>query len=136
MAGPQIWKSSKFTIERNQGKGPGTVIFRFTGPFTARDMHGALSPNKLRNTFESESEAPGDPHGLPVPTLHILDLTEVPYMDSAGLGLIVSHYVRCQGRGVHLVAAGVTPRVLQLLEMTKVDEFFPRTATVEEAERI
>ena len=127
MAVAQVWKSSKFTIERNQGKTPGTVIFRLSGPFTARDMHGALSPNALRNTFESEEN---DPHAL-----HILDLTEVPYMDSAGLGLIVSHYVRCQGRGVRLVAAGVSPRVLQLFEMTKVDEFFPRIATVEEADR-
>jgi anti-anti-sigma factor len=128
MAVAQVWKSSKFTIERNQGKTPGTVIFRLSGPFTARDMHGALSPNALRNTFEAEDG--NHPHAL-----HILDLTEVPYMDSAGLGLIVSHYVRCHGRGVRLVAAGVSPRVLQLLEMTKVDGFIPRIGTVEEADR-
>ena len=57
-------------------------------------------------------------------------------MDSIGLGLIVSHYVRCQGRGVRLVLAGVSPRVLQPFEMTKVDGFFPRIATVEEADRL
>jgi hypothetical protein len=34
----QVWKSTKFAIERSQGKTPGTVIFRFSGPFTARDM--------------------------------------------------------------------------------------------------
>ncbi len=91
MAVAQVWKSSKFTIERSQGKTPGTIVFRLSGPFTARDMYGALSPNELRNTFESEE---GTPHAL-----HILDLSEVPYIDSAGLGLIVSHYVRCQNRG-------------------------------------
>ena len=123
----QVWKSSKFAIERSQGKTPGTVIFRLSGPFTARDMYGSLSPNELRNTFESEG---GDPHAL-----HILDLTEVPYVDSAGLGMLVSHYVRCQDRGVRLVAAGVSARVLQLFEMTKVDGFFPRVASVEEADR-
>ena len=128
MAVAQVWKSSKFTIERNQGKTPGTVVFRLSGPFTARDMHGALSPNELLNTFESEE---GAPHAL-----HILDLADVPYIDSAGLGLIVSHYVRCQGRGVRLVVAGVSPRVVQLLEMTKVDEFFPRVGSVEEADRV
>jgi len=57
-------------------------------------------------------------------------------MDSAGLGLIVSHYVRCQGKGVRLVAAGVSARVLQLFEMTTVDKFFPRVATVEEARSV
>jgi anti-anti-sigma factor len=123
----QVWKSSKFAIERSEGKTPGTVIFRLSGPFTARDMYGSLSPNELRNTFESEG---GDPHGL-----HILDLTEVPYVDSAGLGMLVSHYVRCQDRGVRLVVAGVSARVLQLFEMTKVDEFFPRVTSVDEADR-
>jgi anti-sigma B factor antagonist len=129
MAVAQVWKSSMFAIERNQGNTPGTVIYRLSGPFTARDMHGALSPNELRNTFESE-EGDGQ-HAL-----HILDLTEVPYMDSAGLGMIVSHYVRCQGRGVRLVVAGASPRVIQLLEMTKVDGFLPRIGTVEEADRV
>jgi anti-anti-sigma factor len=129
MAVAQVWKSTKFTIERNQGKAPGTVIFRLTGPFTARDMYGSLSPTAFRNTFESEGD--NDQHGL-----HILDLTEVPYIDSAGLGLIVSHYVRCQGRGVRLVVAGAGPRVVQLFELTRVDQFFPRIATVEEADRL
>jgi anti-sigma B factor antagonist len=128
MAVAQVWKSSKFTIERSPGKAPGTVIFRLSGPFTARDMFGALSPNEVRNTFESEE---GTPHAV-----HILDLTDVPYMDSAGLGMLVSHYVRCQNRGVRLVMAGVNPRVVQLLEMTKVNDFFPRIATVEEADRV
>ncbi len=129
MATAQIWKSSKFTIERCQGKTRGTVIFRLTGPFTARDMHASLSPSALRNTFEPEEEGGQD-------ALHILDLTEVPYMDSAGLGMLVSHYVRCQGRGVRLVVAGVSSRVVQLFELTKVDKFFPRFATVEEADRV
>jgi anti-anti-sigma factor len=129
MATAQIWKSSKFAIERNQGKTPGTVIFRLTGPFTARDMHASLSPSALRSTFEPEEEGGQD-------ALHILDLTEVPYMDSAGLGMIVSHYVRCRGRGVRLVAVGVSSRVVQLLELTKVDKFFPRFDSVEEADRV
>lgn len=129
MASVQVWKSTKFEIERSRGKKPGTVIFRLQGPFTARDMYGTLSPAELHNTFEADREG-DDPHGL-----HILDLTGVPYMDSAGLGMLVSHYVRCQNRGVRLVAAGVSPRVLQLFEMTKVDGFFPRVATVEEAEQ-
>jgi anti-anti-sigma factor len=127
MAVAQVWKSTKFTIERSQGKTRGTVIFRLSGPFTARDMYSSLSPSALRNTFESEDSDQD--------ALHILDLTEVPYVDSAGLGLMVSHYVRCQDRGVRLVLAGVSPRVFQLLEMTKVEKFFPRVAALEEADR-
>jgi hypothetical protein len=37
----QIWKGTTFCIDRLPGKTPGTVIFRFTGPFTARDMYGS-----------------------------------------------------------------------------------------------
>ncbi|HUX44261.1 MAG TPA: STAS domain-containing protein [Terracidiphilus sp.] len=122
----QIWKGSSFTIERKKGKAPGVVIFRLSGPFTARDMYGTLTPEALRNLFESSSDE--------APTARIFDLSEVPYMDSAGLGMMVSEHVRCQGKGLRMVAAGVTPRVLQLFKMTKVDTFLSMAATVEEAE--
>ena len=123
----QVWKSSKFAIERSQGKTPGTIIFRLSGPFTARDMYSSLSPEALRNTFEAEEG--GDPHAL-----HILDLTEVPYMDSAGLGRIVRHYVHCRGKGVRMVAVGVSARVVELFKMTKVDAVIPMAGTVEEVD--
>jgi anti-anti-sigma factor len=122
----QIWKADAFTIERKEGKAPGTVVFHFTGPFTARDMFASLSPEALRNLFESHTEV--------APALHIFDLTDVPYMDSIGLGMMVSQYVRCHGKGMRMVAAGLTPRVLQLFKLTKVDTFIPMAATVEAAE--
>jgi len=84
----------------------------------------------MRSAIRFESVGNGESH-----TLHILDLTEVSYIDSAGLGLLVSHYVGCQGREIRLVAAGVNSRVVQLLEMTKVDKLFPRVAAVEKADR-
>jgi anti-anti-sigma factor len=123
----QIWNGSAFHIERSLGQLPGSLIFRFSGPFTARDMYAALTPAELKNLFEVE----------PIPQhpseINIFDLTEVPYMDSCGLGLIVGHFVRCQNKGVHFVAAGVSPRVLQLFQMTKVDHLFPMTSTVDQA---
>ena len=124
----QIWKSTKFFIERSQGKALGSVIFRFSGPFTARDMYSSLSPDALRNIFEL-------PTDTAQPAVHILDLSEVPYMDSRGLGMIVSNYVRCQRNGTRMIAAGVRPRVLELFQLTKVENLFPMIATVEEADR-
>lgn len=126
----QIWGGSTFAIECKAGETPGIVIFRFSGPFTGRDMYAALSPLALRNIFETDP-TPGH-HAA----MNILDLTEVPYMDSCGLGLIVSHVVRCQNKGVRVVAAGVTPRVLHLLKTTRIDSIIPMTATVEEAARL
>ena len=126
----QIYKGSAFNIERLQGKTPGTVIFRFSGPFTARDVYGSLTPVAVRNLFEFES-AKGD---APPITMSIFDLTAVPYIDSTGLGMLVSQYVRCRDKGARMIAAGASPRVLQLFAMTKVDTIIPLIATVEEAE--
>lgn len=106
------------TIERKEGKTPGTVIFELNGPLT------------LRNMFEFQSMLRGgDP-----PAATIIDLNQVPYMDSTGMGMIVNHYVRCQSKGVKLIVAGVSPRVLELFKLTKVDTVIPITATIEEAE--
>jgi anti-anti-sigma factor len=125
----QIWKGTPFSIERKEGKAPGTVIFRLCGPFTARDMFGSLTPAALHNMLDFQSTPSEQP-----PALNILDLTDVPYIDSTGLGMIVRHHVRCQGKGVRLIAAGVNPRVLDLFKLTKVETVFSMTATVEEAD--
>jgi anti-anti-sigma factor len=90
-------------------------------------MFGSLTPLALRNLFEFES-MPAEQ----LPAVNIFDLTDVPYMDSAGIGMLVSHYVRCQAKGVRMIAAGVTPRVQQLFKITKVDSVIPMAATVEE----
>ena len=121
----QMWKGSNFTIEQVPATKPQTAVFRFTGPFTARDMFQSLTPAEMRQLLEPAS---CDGH-----TVQVLDLTAVPYMDSAGLGIIVSHYVRCQAKGVKLVLAGVGPKVLLLFQMTNTHQLVPTAATVEEA---
>ncbi len=125
----QIWKGSPFTIERVEGKTSGTVILRFHGPFTARDMYGSLTPFALSNILAFQSPGDNGP-----PALNILDLTDVPYMDSAGLGIIVQHFVRCKSKGVRLIVAGAVPRVQDLFKLTKVDGLIPAVATVKKAE--
>ena len=122
----QLWKGSRFTIERNKGKAPGTTIFHFSGPFTARDMFSTLSPEAMHNLFESPADE--------APAIHIFDLTDVPYMDSSGLAIIIGQYVRCQAKGLRMVAAGVSPRVLEWFRLTKLDTFIPMVATIEQAE--
>jgi ABC-type transporter Mla MlaB component len=125
----QLWKGTAFSIERKEGKASGTLIFRLCGPFTARDMYGSLTPLGLRNMLDFQSMPDEQP-----PVLNILDLTEVPYMDSAGLGIVVGHYVSCQRKGVRLIAAGVGERVRELLKMTKLDTTIPMVTTVDEAD--
>ena len=63
----------------------------------------------------------------------ILDLSDVPYIDSAGLGSLVATYVSHQKRGRHLVLTGVKPRVNKIMEVTKTKDFFVTFATTWEA---
>ena len=125
----QIWQGATFTIERRQAPDAHAVVFRFSGPFTARDMYTSLSPTALHSIFEVEPPRP-------TPSVTIFDLTDVPYMDSCGLGLVIGHFVRCQNKGIRLIAAGVKPRVLDLFKTTKVDHLFPMTDTVEQASNL
>ena len=126
----QVSSRPALAFERAEGKAPGTVIFRFSGPFTSRTVFAAQSPDAVSTMFDLQSMLP---NGAP-PSLVIFDLTDVPYMDSAGLGMVVRHYARCHDKGVRFVAAGAAPRVVELFAMTKVDTIIPMRATVEEAD--
>jgi anti-anti-sigma factor len=125
----QVSKAKPFTIERKDGKSAGTVIFKLRGPFTQRDMFASLAPVVVDNMLNFQSE-PSDT----TPKLNIVDLTEVPYMDSAGLGRIVRHYVHCRGKGIRMVAVGASARVVELFKMTKVDAVIPMAGTIEEVD--
>jgi|SRR5580698_2190207 anti-sigma B factor antagonist len=54
----------------------------------------------------------------------ILDLTDVPYVDSAGLGSLVGAYVNHQKDGRALALVGVTERVRYSLRLMHVESFF------------
>ena len=58
-----------------------------------------------------------------VPTM-ILDMSEVPYMDSAGLGTLVGAYVSRHKSGRRTVLTGVNDKILHLLEITKMTHLF------------
>jgi len=125
----QTWNSGPFSIERKPGKAPGTVILSFRGPFTLRDAYSSLPTMTLKQVLELEPAPGEDP-----PVKNILDLTACPYMDSSGLGIIVSHHVHCQKKGVKVIAAGMTPRVREVFKLTRVDSVVRIAASVEEAE--
>jgi len=91
---------------------------RLDGPLTL----GHLPP--LRAHLRS-----GEP-----PRLTILDLTSVAYIDSSGMSEIINHEVYCRDKHVRLILAGVSPRVLGILKITRLDEVLTIAATVEDAE--
>ena len=99
--------SEPLEIERVEGF-PAQEVLSLRGPLTANN--GATFHNAMRR------EEPA--HTV------ILDLTDVPYIDSAGLGLLVSAQVSRQKSGRRIVLSGINPRVQKLFDITRITELF------------
>lgn len=94
-------------IEDLSGLPDGQRVLRLKGPVT------------IANFFQFQSLVRGNT------SRHlILDLAEVPYMDSAGIGALVGAYVNHQKEGRSLALVGVTDRVRGALQVTRVEQFF------------
>jgi anti-sigma B factor antagonist len=106
---------SPLTFERIDNKTNGTSIFRLVGPLT------------IRNLFEIQAALRSDP----LPQVTVIDLSQVPYMDSAGMGVIVNAYVHCRNHGSEFYAVGVSDRVKALFELTRVDKLIPMRETAD-----
>ena len=63
----------------------------------------------------------------------ILDLGEVSYMDSAGVGELVSVYTSVKNRGGELKLAALTKKIKDLLSITQLMTIFDTYETLEEA---
>ena len=105
------------TYSRREAGRDGVVVMTLVGPLT------------LRNIFEFQKEIAVDPpHGM------VFDLSQVEYMDSAGLGVLVNYFVSAQRNGRQMALAGVSERLEALLEMTKVKDLLRCFPTAELAE--
>ena len=109
----------ELTYTTSDGAKPGTTILTLEGPFT------------LGNMFELQAEM-----RTLKPACLIMDLTSVPYMDSAGLGVIMNYFVSAQSGGRKFFVAGVSDRIRALLEMTKVDVVLRLCDTVDAAQAL
>jgi anti-sigma B factor antagonist len=104
-------------VENLEGSRVGHRILRLTGPLI------------LSNLFEFQ----GLVRAEKAPVV-IIDLTQVPYIDSAGIGALMGAHVSRQRDGRRLALAGVSQRVQQTLEITRVFEFLSVYPSVAEAE--
>jgi len=104
-------------VEREPSQTPDVTVFRLKGPFILGTMF------ELQAAFR-------DPAVKGV----IIDLSGVPYMDSAGLGVLLGHWSHTQRAGYKYALVGVTPRVLTIFQITHTDSVLPFFATQAEAE--
>jgi anti-sigma B factor antagonist len=64
----------------------------------------------------------------------IVDISQVPYMDSAGLGCVVSAFTSCQRSQRAFGITGLTERIRTLFAVTHVDGLLPCFDSLEAAE--
>jgi anti-anti-sigma factor len=88
-------------------------------------LHGPLL---LGNFFPLQTMVRADSSNL-----LILDVADMPYIDSAGIGCLVGAHVSRENSGRKLVIVGATDRLLTSLKVTKVDNLFTFAPTVDQA---
>jgi len=97
--------------------GAGQRVLRLAGPIT------------LTNLFEFQDMVRAD-----TSRALLLEMSGVPYVDSAGIGVIVGAYVSRQKNGRILALVGVTERVRTTLNITQVEKLFQFYGSVAEAQ--
>ena len=100
-------ESERLEVQRLFADEGGGGVLRLIGPLTTNNLAD------FQNAVRREQ----------VPTI-ILDLSHVPYIDSAGLGSLVGAYVSGLKSGRRIILTGVNERVLNLLEITRMDKLF------------
>ncbi len=73
--------------------------------------------------------------GLASSRLLLIDLSSVPFMDSAGLGALIGGIRRAREAGGDVAVACSRPTLTRLLHTTGFDRIVPVTETVEDAAR-
>jgi anti-anti-sigma factor len=111
-------RDEALTLETLPASRSDAIVLRLVGPITL----SSLFPLK-------------DALGTVTQNLVVLDMSQVPYVDSAGLGTVLMYYVSAQKNGRKLALAGVTDRVLSLIRMTRVDSVLSMFPSVEAAEQ-
>jgi anti-anti-sigma factor len=109
--------SKAFKFELLSDAIPNEHTYRLSGPLVLNNMFA------FQEVLRSES------------VTTILDMTDVPYIDSAGLGVLTNSYVAHQKHGRRLLFVGVNERVHELFKITSLDKLFEVFPTVESARR-
>ena len=107
----------KLSIQEIKGVREGEQVLKLAGSLTMATLFG----------FRDAVQATTAP-------LLVLDLADVPYMDSAAVGVLVNAHVSCASRGRRLALVGLVDRVRTLLTVTHVDQVLAVFPTLQEAE--
>lgn len=105
------------TVQVVPGMRDGETTLDCSGPFTIQTLF----------SFQNAVRQLDSTRGL------IVDLTKVPYMDSAGLGALVGAFVSGRKSNRSMVLVGAGERITALIRMSNLGQFFPQYASRSEA---
>jgi anti-sigma B factor antagonist len=99
---------------------PLVLMLRHAGPVAVVGVRGPLTLSPTLRGFKKQIErfCTAETKGI------VLDLSEVPQMDSAGIGELVAMYSSAKRRGADVALIGVHPRLAEMLRVTRVDALF------------
>jgi len=106
------------TIKTFPGQHAGQLVIALSGPLTlntALDFHDVVRAEKARSM--------------------IIDMSEVPYVDSAGLASIMGAHISCANSGRRFALAGVRDNVRRMIRVAGVEQVLAIFPTVQEAQQ-
>jgi len=109
--------SENIQIVTSAGARDGQTILRIKGPL---NIHTIFD-------FQTAVRAETSP-------VLIVDFSEVPFIDSTGLGALVGAHLTAQKSNRKLALVAMNTQVRALLDMTHVSQFFKAYSTVQDAE--
>ncbi len=115
---PAMQTNETLQVESRTGAAPNTRVLKVTGALTLSSCYA----------FQDQLRADTS-------SCLILDMTDVKFVDSSGIGCLVNGYIAHHMAGGRMVLAGVNKRIRDTLEETRTQQFFTFYDSVDEAEK-
>jgi anti-sigma B factor antagonist len=92
------------------------------------EVHGELTGAAEARLMEANTQAiSGGAHTV------LLDFSNMAFMNSTGIGLLVTFLVRANRNGTHLAACGLNEHYREIFALTRLEEAFTIYGTRQEA---
>jgi anti-sigma B factor antagonist len=112
-----VHPTTNAAVELLPGKSPETMILRLHGPLTIHNFFEFQDLTRKQNA-----------------RVLLIDVTDVPYIDSAALGSLVGVHVSCENGKKRYAIIGPNDRLQKLFQVTSVSQFLITYPTVAEAD--
>jgi anti-sigma B factor antagonist len=108
--------SAKLELQQGQARGNGNVVTRLDGKLSLETVNSFLQTMRK------------------VPAQHVvLDMSGVAFLDSSGVGALVSLFVTRKHAGKTLALASLTKQAIAVLQVSGIMKLIPTYPTVEAA---